>query len=560
MRAYVLLYLGALAVRLALIAGFPDPAYPDSFYYVDAARSLAAGHGFSVDFIWILAEVGGHLPANPVLPVPSFGHWMPLASLVQVPFIWVLGPTALASALPFALSGAVAAPLTLAFARDAGATSRVAWGAAILTAVPLLATPFMAQPDNFSLYQPLVVGALWCTARGLRGDIRAYVLAGVLVGLATLARNDGVLVGAAVGLAFAWDRWRTWRSRGTRRAVIPFWAAVACAGLFFVIVAPWLARQLAVFGSISPSTASGKVLFIRSIDEWDSISTPASLNWLLGMGAGPLLATRIGGLIAAVGIFSVLVGGVLLVPFMLVGGWVRRRSSDFGPFFTYAALLFAFSAIVSAVHVPGGTFIHSAIALAPHAYVLALEGVAAVVAWVAARRPSWKPQQATAVFTAGVVGFGLLAGAGSSVATQAVWAGRRVDFQAVGTALDRAGAAPSDPVMSIDASGTRYWTGHGGVVLVNDPIDTIHGVARAYGIKWLVALRADSVTALAPLLDGGPRPAWLGPPVLAEPAATAPGQPALPAGALDLAVYPVCDGPTRPAACATTASGSRLGP
>ena len=51
---------------------------------------------------------------------------------------------------------------------------------------------------------------------------------------------------------------------------------------------------------------------------------------------------------------------------MLVGAWHRRRDAAFGPFFGYAALLFAFSALVSAVHVPGGTFIHSAVALAPH--------------------------------------------------------------------------------------------------------------------------------------------------------------------------------------------------
>jgi len=61
-------------------------------------------------------------------------------------------------------------------------------------------------------------------------------------------------------------------------------------------MAPWWARQLAVFGSLSPSTASGRVLFIRSIDEWDSITTPATLDHLLGMGIGPLLVTRLGGL------------------------------------------------------------------------------------------------------------------------------------------------------------------------------------------------------------------------------------------------------------------------
>ena len=90
---------------------------------------------------------------------------------------------------------------------------------------------------------------------------------------------------------------------------------------------------------------------------------------------------------AAVTIYVVLIAGLVLAPFIVVGSWARRRSVDFGPFFTYAAVLFGFSAVVSAVHVPGGTFIHSAVALAPYSYVLALEGVAVVVAWFGRRRP-----------------------------------------------------------------------------------------------------------------------------------------------------------------------------
>ena len=161
-------------------------------------------------------------------------------------------------------------------------------------------------------------------------------------------------------------------------------------------MAPWWARQLAVFGSLSPSTASGKVLFIRDIGEWNSITTPASLEHLLGMGAGPLIATRIGGAIAAAMIYLTLVCGFILGPTMVIGAWARRRSTDFGPFFVYAAILFAFSALVSAVHVPGGTFIHSAVALAPYSYILALEGIVIVIGWVAARRPSWDRESAPA--------------------------------------------------------------------------------------------------------------------------------------------------------------------
>jgi len=180
-------------------------------------------------------------------------------------------------------------------------------------------------------------------------------------------------------------------------------------------VAPWLARQLAVFGSCHPSSASGKVLFIRSIEEWNSITCPASLDWLLGQGLGPCWPAGSAASSPRITIFSGPGRRRLLAPFMLVGAWSRRRSVDVGPFLAYAGLLFAFSAIVSAVHVPGGTFIHSAVGLAPHAYVLALEGIAVAVGWVAARRRTWHAPTASRLFTVAAVGFAVVVAIGSAL-------------------------------------------------------------------------------------------------------------------------------------------------
>ena len=142
----------------------------------------------------------------------------------------------------------------------------------------------MPQPDNFSLYQPIVLGALWLGARGLKGDPRAFVAAGALVGLAMLARNDGILVGAALGLLFVWQRVRAWRAG--RPAALPWWSAVASLGLFVLVMAPWWARQLAVFGSISPSSASGRILWIRSLAEMNSIEGHPTLSTFLDQGLG----------------------------------------------------------------------------------------------------------------------------------------------------------------------------------------------------------------------------------------------------------------------------------
>ncbi|HEV8402687.1 MAG TPA: hypothetical protein VGQ31_06600, partial [Candidatus Limnocylindrales bacterium] len=201
------------------------------------------------------------------------------------------------------------------------------------------------------------------------------------------------------------------------------------------------------------------------------------------------------------------------------------------PFFVYAAILFAFSALVSAVHVPGGTFIHSAVALAPYSYILALEGIVIAIGWVAARRPSWDQETALRVFGGATIAFAVGAAVLGSLAVHASWAARADQYQAVAAALDAAGAPASDRVMSIDASSAKYWSGHGGVVLVNDPLDTIHDVASAYDIRWLVLDRADAVSAVAPILDGAPPPAWLGPPILTQ------GSPT------QLAVYPVISAP-----------------
>jgi len=294
-RIPITLYALALIVRVALFALFPDPAYPDSYYYVDVARALAAGHGLNLDFIWIFAEVGNHIPANPTLPIPGNAHWLPLASFLQAPFIAVLGPTPVASAIPTLLIGSITAPLAWLIARDAGTSRAVAIGAGVLAAIPAAGAVFMAQPENFAVLQPLVAATIWLTVRGLKGNPRAYIGAGFLVGLASLARNDGFILGLAVGLVFVWDRARAWRSRGRLPARLPWRAAVGCAALYLVVMGPWFARQLVTFGSISPTTSGGAALWIRTYQEWNSITADPSLTKFLAQGPGPIVASRVGG-------------------------------------------------------------------------------------------------------------------------------------------------------------------------------------------------------------------------------------------------------------------------
>jgi hypothetical protein len=534
-RIPLLLYAFAFVVRLVLGLTFPDPAYPDSYYYVDVGRALAAGHGFNVDFVWIFAEVGGKIPNPAVLPIPSNAHWLPLSSLIQAAFITVLGPTPFASILPMILIGATIAPLVYLIAGEAGCRREVRIGAALLAAAPGAGAAFMSQPENFAILQPLVAATIYLVARGLKGHVRSYVAAGFLVGVASLSRNDGIFLGLTTALVFFFDRGRSLLSKGTIKPAIPFMAAVACFGLYLLVMSPWWMRQIAVFGSISPTASSGDALWIRTMAEWNSITTHPSFQSFLAQGIGPIVQTRVLGLVAAIGNFAVIIGSVVLVPFMIVGGWARRGSKDFQPWFIHCVVVFAAAALIYPVHVPGGAFIHSAIGLSGHAYILALEGVLAGVGWIAARRPGWDVRRAGPIFVGAVVVFVLALVPVYAGGVHATWDESRAPRQKLASALDQLGASPDDRILSIDAAGLKYWTGRGGIVTPDDPIETIEAVARAYHPRWLVIEKNDGARALAPILRGETRPTWIGPPAFVVPAPNG-GLPAL-------VLYPVCTEP-----------------
>jgi 4-amino-4-deoxy-L-arabinose transferase-like glycosyltransferase len=542
--APVALFVTALVVRVLVAAGYSDPAYPDSFYYANLARQLAAGGGFQIDYVWNFVEVGGRLPAAAGLPIPSNAHWMPLAAIVQVPFIWLLGANAVASGLPFWIIGATAAPITYWIGRDAGLANAPAIGAGLLAAAPGALTQFMSQPDNFALYMPLGALALWACGRGLRGDRRAFVLGGAAVGLATLSRNDGVLLGVPFALAFVAERWRAWRGRPIPWPAIGWKAALACAGAFLVLTAPWYLRQLAVFGSLSPSAENGRILWIRNYNELYSASGETTLQTFLAQGPAELAGSRVGGVAMALIIFAGLPLLLYLVPFTAIGGWLRRRDPLFAPWIVYAATLFAFSGLLFAIHVPFGTFLHSAVALVPHAYLLAVVGITAVVTWVAVRRPHWNPALATRNFTAAAVIIAALGALGATWRGESNW---RAEDAVRAPIIQALAAAPAgERVMSPDAGAYRYHAGRPGIVTPNDPLPVVEQAVRAYDIRWLVLERDHLVPALAPLLAGTERPAWLSAPKVVVPGrpdrratASSVEQARMPAAAL----YAVCTEP-----------------
>jgi hypothetical protein len=545
-----LLFVVALVVRFILVLRFPDPAYPDAFYYVDAARRIADGHGLTLDFVWNFVDVGGSLPAVPSLPIAAFAHWMPLASFVQVPFLLLFGHAPLASDLPFLLIGSLVAPLTYALGREMGLPNRISLVAGILAAIPLAALPFMGQADNYAIYTTCGASALWMGARGLSGRPRSFALGGLFVGFATLSRDDGVLLGLALALIFFADRLGALRHRTAPR--LPIWAAFACFALFLLIAGPWFARQLAEFGTLSPSAAGGRSLWLRSMAELNSITTPTTPAWFFGQGIGPLLTSRVLGFVAGLATYGFIICAGLLFPFVVASAVKRRSEPIVAAALVYAAILFAAAGTIFSVHVPHGMFLHSAVAFAPVTYLLGADGVDRAVRGLARRRPGWNADGASRFFLVALVGFAIVTG---SLATESVQAGWSVSRnERIEAAAVLATIAPHDQrVLTADSAGFNYFSGRSAVVTTTDDIATIHAVAIAYGLRWLVLERSQIVPAMVPILTGTDVPSWIGSPVWSMQAGPDDGlEPSMPANTPVIVIYPIC--PSAPVGAVCTAT------
>lgn len=466
------LFLAALALRA--LAGWlvPYPPYTDAAYYQLVAERLAEGHGFTVPVLWSFLEVGGRLPADPMLPLASNGHWPPLTSIVAAAPMALFGAGWRAGQLPMVLLSAALVPFSYLVARELWRIRRIALIAGLLALVPGPLLVHYPLVESFAVFGVVGGAALWTATRAVTAARpgRWIVISGALVGLATLARVDGLLL--AVAPAVAW-----WQ----RREPVPIGVASAAACL--LVLAPWLVRDLLAFGSPLPS-AGGHTLWITTYNEQFSIGHEVSLTTHLRAGPLAIVGWRIGAWVELIGRTLGLLGGVFAV-FFFAGGWIHRRRSELAPFLAYWAVMFVVMGLVFTFHAPKGAFLHSAPAWLPFAFALAAGSVAPVAtAWSRAWRFLRRPQTHRFLEVSGVIAAVVL----SVVAS----AGQLATWQRSEAVLQRAAAlvvahVPRDEVvMAYDPARLNLLSGNPGVAPPFDPFPVVEEVVRAYHVRWIV--------------------------------------------------------------------------
>jgi 4-amino-4-deoxy-L-arabinose transferase-like glycosyltransferase len=475
----------ALVTRLAAALLIDYPPYGDPAYYQLVGEQLAAGHGFSVPVLWSFLEVGGRMPAEPMLPVPSNGHWMPLTSIVAAGSIALFGDLLgswRAAELPMIVIGAALVPFTYYVAIDLWGSRFNAWVAAllVLTAGPLLVMAPLV--DAFAVFGAAGTAAIWCSIRAVRAGRPGpwLVAAGACVGLATLARVDGLLLAAAPAAVWAVRRdWSSWRPRLG-------WGFASLAAAL-IVLAPWFARDLAVFGSPLPS-AGGHTLWITSYNQQFSIASDPSLSEYLAWGPGNIVGSKLAAWGELVGRTAVLLGGIFVLPFAY-GLWRERHRRELQPFLAYFAVMFLAMGAVFTFHAPKGAFYHSSLAWLPFAAPLAVASLASLAtatgrAWPFLRRPATHRFLAVA----GLIGAFVLSLAGSAVLI-GQWSDAHARLRQAAAFLVGRGAR-AEVVMAYDPAALHALSANPGVAPPFDLFPVIGQVVDAYHVRWVVVTLA----------------------------------------------------------------------
>jgi hypothetical protein len=480
-RDLLILFALALVTRLAAALLVDYPPYGDPAYYQMVGQQLAGGHGFTAPVLWSFLEVGGRLPLHPALPVPSNGHWMPLTSMLAAGSIMVFGDlltTYRAAQLPMIVLGAALVPFTYYVALDLWASRFNAWVAAllVLTAGPLLVMAPLV--DAFSIFGAAGAATIWSSMRAVRSTSAGpwLVVAGAFAGLGTLARVDGVLL--LVAPATAWAVRRAWSSWPARLA----WGATSLVAALLV-VAPWLVRDVAVFGSPFPS-AGGHTLWITSYNQQFSIAGDPTAAEYLAWGPANIIGSKLEAWGELVGRTAVLLGGLFILPFAY-GLWRERQRPELQPFMAYFLAMFLAMGAVFTFHAPKGAFYHSSLAWLPFAAALAAGNLAPAATaagpvWRFLRRPATHRFLAVAglfgAMTLSVAGSAVLLGQWSDAHARLSQAARFLDAQG------RRGAV----VMAYDPSALHELTGNPGVAPPYDLFPIVGEVVRAYHVAWVV--------------------------------------------------------------------------
>ena len=495
-RHYAILFLIGLIVPFT-VSRFQDlPGYMDADYYFAGGVELAKGSGFTEPYLW------NYLDDPQGLPHPSHSYWMPLASIISAVGMWLAGATTYAAGrVPFILLSACVPLLITTFAFDISRNRLLAMSSGFLSIFSLYYAPFMGVPDNYAIFM-LLGGAFLLLAP--RKQKWIPLVLGILSGLMTLARSDGLLWLGLAGLTVMWKA--TQKEDGTRNSFFEWFKLIVPAGMlallgYFIIMGGWHYRSYNLFDAFM-TPGGGRLLWLQNYNQTfsypaDTITRESFLEagWFaaldvrlrsLGMNANTAFAAQ---------------GEIFIFPLILVGLWQLRKELRTKIAVTGYLLLFFVMTFIFPFAGARGSFFHAGAAFQPMWWVAAPVGLNAVLVWVR-KRGQFTDRNAPYVFQGLMVMIAFIV---------TVWL---VDYRVIANPTNEEGSyasveemfiangiSPDVPVIVRNPPGYYISSGRPAIALPYGDETVILQVAERYGAGLLVLESSGTFDAIEGLYD-----------------------------------------------------------
>ena len=440
---------------------------------------------------------------------------MPLASIVSAIGMWLTGqPTYAAGRAAFILLSALVPLLTAALAYSVSRQTLLAMISGLLSIFSLYYAPFMPVPDNYVLY--MLFGAAFLLLAPRR-EKWIHISLGVLAGLLTLARSDGLLWLGLAGLTVMFRE--STNIDGIRSRPDEWFRRIIPAGLlvlagYLIVMGGWHIRNERLFGSFM-TPGGGRLLWLQNYNQ-TFIYPPEKLTRESFFQAGwnAAIEDRVMALKANLGNAFAAQGGIFLFPFILIGLWKLRRDLRTKIAVTGWLILFFVMTLIFPFAGARGSFFHGGAAFQPYWWVAAPIGLDAVIQW-ARERGRLSDKNAPVFFqvilvilailmTAYLVNFRVISGG---------WARDDVIYPQVEQKLIESGIIPRDVVIVRNPPGYFLASGRPSISLPFGDESTILAVAKRYGARYLILEKSgtfDSIQDLYQNPEGNPSFKYLG--------------------------------------------------
>jgi hypothetical protein len=489
----LVLFVLGLAVASGVAWLQNSPGYMDADYYMAGGLRLAQGHGFSEIILW------NYLDDPAGLPHPSHSYWMPLASILAAFGMWITGQQDFFSArIPFILLAGFVPPLTALLAYRLTARRDLALLSGLLAVFPAYNVSYLAAIDNFTIYR--ILGAMFFLFLS-KISYKTTLGLGLVAGLMNLSRTDGLLWLALAFLVvflhlFSLHRfdWRRWAK--------PFlFSGLLILLGYFLVMAPWFARNLSELGAPMTPGGSRAMLLVKYEDTYIYPASQLTFERWLASGWQSIVYARLNAFWINLGTAFFVFGGLFAGPFILVACWKLRQdlriqvgALGFAALFLVMTLLFPFAG-------PRGSFLHAGVAFMPLGWAIAPIGLEVAVA--AARRRNWFTPQAQRIFRVILFAANLILTLPlvHERVVSSEWDLPAQTFRQVEAGLVRAGADPGDVVMVTNPPGYYLASGRAAVASPDAELEQVLEAARVYSVRYLILERTSIPDRLVPFLE-----------------------------------------------------------